>query len=501
MAKTLARFSALDIDRLAAVKSDKTRMHHDGGGLYLCVDKRGSANWVYRYTLDGQARTMGLGAFPTIGLSKARKAVGAAREARASRKDPLDQRAAEREAKRAALRQKVTFKKAAQDYIASKRDEWKNPKHAAQWPSTLESYVYPIIGDLAVNDVDNAAVLRVLQQDVVGRDGKTKERLWTAKPETASRLRGRLEAILGWATAGGLRTGDNPARWTGQLEHQLPSKSKLPKGKVTHHRALAIDDVPSFMTRLRERSAKGISANDKMVAALECFRGFSDAQITLIAKALPANSSLEPLPHLLHEWAESALPEHLALEPYPEKSRRNARLRKLFAASDEQIRELSGLTDTDIALLAHHLAGERGDRSYSEIREARRAWERAVETRTVSLAAVRDAAAQLQVMVKRGNPPNRIAYLVMLDFAEIFKAVTGEAPSRIITTYSDGEIDTDGKDTGPFFGFMSAVWAALFPNGQAGLPAAMKRWREMSVNADEQSPFIANFLARIGNVD
>lgn len=260
MAKTLARFVALDIERLAGVKSDKTRMYHDGGGLYLCVDKRGSTSWVYRYTLDGRARTMGLGGFPTISLSKARKAAGTAREAHASRIDPLNQREAQRKARRAALLQKITFKKAAQDYITSKRDEWKNPKHAAQWPSTLEAYVYPIIGDMAVGDVDNAAVLQVLQQDVVGPDGKTKERLWTAKPETASRLRGRLEAILGWATAGGLRVGDNPARWSGQLEHQLPSKSKLPKGKVKHHRALAIEEIPAFMTRLRDANGTGARA-------------------------------------------------------------------------------------------------------------------------------------------------------------------------------------------------------------------------------------------------
>ena len=260
LAKTLARFSALEVERLAASKGDKTRMHHDGGGLYLCVDRRGSANWVYRYTLDGRARTMGLGAFPKVGLSKARKAAAAARETHASRSDPLDKRQAEREAERAARRQKVTFKKAAKDYIASKRDEWKNPKHAAQWSATLETYAYGIIGDLAVSDVDNAAVLRVLQQEVSLADGKNRERLWTAKPETASRLRGRIEAVLGWATAGGLRVGDNPARWAGLLEHQLPSKAKLPRGRVKHHRALSIDDVPDFMEKLRAANGMGARA-------------------------------------------------------------------------------------------------------------------------------------------------------------------------------------------------------------------------------------------------
>ena len=287
MAKTLARYTALDIERLAAARGEKTRMHHDGGGLYLCVDKRGSANWVYRYTLDGRAHTMGLGAFPKIGLSKARKAASAAREAHAARTDPLEQRAAEREARLAALRQKVTFKKAAGDYITSKRDEWKNAKHAAQWPSTLENYAYHIIGDLAVCDIDNAAVLRVLQQDVIGPDGKTTERLWTAKPETASRLRGRIEAILGWATAGGLRVGDNPARWAGLLEHQLPAKAKLPRGRVKHHKALTIDEVPAFMGMLR--AAQGVGARALEFGILTAarsgeVRGATWAEVDLDAK-------------------------------------------------------------------------------------------------------------------------------------------------------------------------------------------------------------------------
>ena len=270
MARTLERFTALEVDNLAKQPSDKTRLYHDGGGLYLCVDKRGGtgpdgqklagpANWVFRYMIDGKARTMGLGAFPTVSLKRARKAASDAREAKADGLDPLDQRNAARQARRLARATALTFREAAEAYIGSKRDEWKNAKHAEQWPSTLKAYAYPLIGDLPVAEIDNAAVLRVLQQDVTAADGKSTERLWTAKPETASRLRGRLEAVLGWAIAGGRRTAENCARWD-ILKHQLPAKSKLPKGRVKHHTALAIDSMHEFMPRLRKAEGMGAKA-------------------------------------------------------------------------------------------------------------------------------------------------------------------------------------------------------------------------------------------------
>ena len=297
MARPLARLSPIEVDRLAKLPGDKTRLYHDGGGLYLCVDKRGgvepdgqrragSASWMFRYMIDGKARTMGLGAFPTVGLAKARKKATDAREALSDGHDPLDQRDAARAAKRLARATAMTFREAAEVYIASKRDEWKNAKHAEQWPSTLKAYAYPIIGDTSVADIDNAAVLRVLQQDVNSADGKSTERLWTAKPETASRLRGRLESVLGWAIAGGRRTAENCARWD-ILKHQLPAKSKLPKGKVKHHAALPIDAMPEFMPRLRE--AEGLGARALEFAILTAarsgeVRGATWSEIDLGAK-------------------------------------------------------------------------------------------------------------------------------------------------------------------------------------------------------------------------
>ena len=286
MTRTLARFSAVEIDRLAERKDDKTRLYHDGGGLYLCVDKRGSASWVFRYMIDGKARTMGLGAFPAVGLGKARKAATAAREAKGEGHDPLDQRDAAKAARRLARVTRMTFRQAAEAYIETKRDEWKNAKHAEQWPSTLKAYAYPLIGDLPVSGVDNAAVLRVLQQDVKVEGGKATERLWTAKPETASRLRGRLESVLAWAAAGGQRVGDNPARW-GLLKHQLPAKSKLPKGRVKHHSALPIDGAPPFMKQLREAEGMGARALEFAILAAARsgeVRGATWGEVDLAAK-------------------------------------------------------------------------------------------------------------------------------------------------------------------------------------------------------------------------
>ncbi|MCL6741795.1 integrase arm-type DNA-binding domain-containing protein [Sphingomonas sp. RB56-2] len=285
------------MDRLAKLPGDKTRLYCDGGGLYLCVDKRGgvgpdgqrragSASWMFRYMIDGNARTMGLGAYPTVGLAKARRKATEAREALSDGHDPLDLRNAARASKQLARATAMTFREAAEVYIASKQDEWKNAKHAEQWPSTLKAYAYPIIGDVSIADIDNAAVLRVLQQDVTATDGKSTERLWTAKPETASRLRGRLEAVLGWAIAGGRRTAENCARWD-ILKHQLPAKTKLPRGRVKHHAALPIDAMPEFMPRLRE--AEGMGARALEFAILTAarsgeVRGARWAEIDLKAK-------------------------------------------------------------------------------------------------------------------------------------------------------------------------------------------------------------------------
>lgn len=233
-----------------------------------------------------------------------------------------------------------------------------------------------------------------------------------------------------------------------------------------------------------------------MVAALEDFQGFSEADVALIAEALPPNSQSALLPILLEEWAEVALPDHLLHEPYPEKTKRNARLKRLLEAPDGYAGALPSLTDTDLALLARWLAGDRGSLSYYEIKSERQRWEQAIRTHRAPLEEVKRAASGVQVAIKRGNPPNRIAYLVMLDFAEIYRALTGQAATRIVDPYDN---HTYGKDISPFFEFMFPVWSVLFGNGEEGLPAAIKRWAEMSAKTGERSAVIENLLMRAGN--
>ncbi|MDP1874811.1 MAG: tyrosine-type recombinase/integrase [Phenylobacterium sp.] len=224
-------------------------MYCDGAGLYLRVAPPSAASWVLRYMLDGKARTMGLGPFPEIDLKEARARALEARKLKADGIDPIETRKAAKLAKRLSAAKALTFKQCAQAYIASQRDGWRNNKHAAQWDSTLKAYAYPIIGDLPVAAIDTALVMQVLEQEVGPTDNR--QRLWSAKNETASRVRGRIECVLGWAAARELRSGDNPARWKGHLAHQLPARSKV--AKVKHHPALPYGDMPTFFLALRQQ--------------------------------------------------------------------------------------------------------------------------------------------------------------------------------------------------------------------------------------------------------
>lgn len=207
MARASARLKPIEVPRLAK----KPGMHCDGAGLYLRVAPPSAASWVLRYMLDGKARTMGLGPFPEVDLKEARTRALEARRLKADGIDPIETRKAAKLAKRLAAAKAMTFKECAQAYIASKRDGWRNDKHAAQWDNTLKAYAYPIIGDLPVAAIDTGLVMHVLEQEV--GPASNRQRLWSAKNETASRVRGRIESVLGWAAARQLRGGDiNAAR-------------------------------------------------------------------------------------------------------------------------------------------------------------------------------------------------------------------------------------------------------------------------------------------------
>jgi Arm DNA-binding domain len=219
--RTVSRLTANEVKKLSKIPGK----HADGLGLYLQVNRSGTASWIYRYLANGHDRAMGLGPLHSVSLKEARERAANARKLRYGEqpRDPLEERRAGRLAEKLASAQTMTFEECAERYIAAHRAGWGNPKHAAQWPSTLGTYVYPFFGPLPVQAVDVGLVMKAL------------EPIWTEKPETAGRVRGRIEAVLDYATSRGWRTGENPARWRGHLENLLPKKnqgacSRAPRG-------------------------------------------------------------------------------------------------------------------------------------------------------------------------------------------------------------------------------------------------------------------------------
>jgi integrase len=241
---------------LNVARAKKPGMYGDGGGLYLQVTGAGAKSWVYRYWVPerdpatgelvrdpatkkvrGTSREMGLGSFTVVTLDEAREAAAEVRRLRHQGIDPIEAR---REAKQTAALEKakaLKFRDAATAYIAAHRAGWKCEKHAAQWTATLETHAYPVIGDLSVQAIDTALVMKAI------------EPIWSTKTETAGRLRGRIESVLDWATVRGYRKGENPARWRGHLDHLLPARSKV--RKVEHHPALPYGELAGFLVALR----------------------------------------------------------------------------------------------------------------------------------------------------------------------------------------------------------------------------------------------------------
>jgi integrase len=203
-------------------------------------------SWIFRYTspVTKKARYMSLGALHSVGLPEARQSAETQRGLLSQGLDPLQVRDEEIARKAAEAARAVTFAQCVTAYIESHKAGWRNPKHTDQWTETLKTYAGPVIGALAVQAVDTGLVLKVL------------EPIWATKPETASRLRGRIENVLDWAKARGHRVGENPARWKGQLNQLLPALAK--KSRVVHHKAMPFSEVGAFITRLRSES--GVAA-------------------------------------------------------------------------------------------------------------------------------------------------------------------------------------------------------------------------------------------------
>jgi integrase len=228
-------------------------MYNDGGGLYLQVSASGAKSWIFRFMLDGRPREMGLGPVHVVPLAEARKRAAECRRMRLDGIDPIEARGAQRAQKRLEAATAMTFEQCARAYIEAHKAGWRNSKHAAQWPSTLATYAYPVFGGLPVQAVDVGLVMKVL------------EPIWVEKSETASRLRGRIESILDWATTRGHRQGENPARWRGHLENLLPKKSKV--RRVKHHPALPYDEIADFVVELRAQEGVAARALEFLILA------------------------------------------------------------------------------------------------------------------------------------------------------------------------------------------------------------------------------------------
>ena len=251
MAREMERLTALRVEKLRGEESPRPGMYADGGGLYLRVTPEGARNWVLRYMIDRRPRWMGLGPLSLYGLADARAHALDARRKRHEGIDPIEARRAERARQKLEAAKAITFKQCAELYIASHRAGWRNDKHAAQWPTTLSTYAYPSIGALPVQSVDTGLVLKVL------------EPIWRTKPETASRLRGRIESILDFAKVRGYRDSENPARWRGHLAKLLPTRSKV--RAIEHHAALPYSELPGFLTVLRGQEGTAARALEFLI--------------------------------------------------------------------------------------------------------------------------------------------------------------------------------------------------------------------------------------------
>jgi len=234
-----------------AVKNAKPGRHADGAGLHLLVKESGARSWVYRFMLNGKSRDVGLGAAGqgNRSLADARDLATVMRLKVKSGTDPLEERhlaaAAALASSQAAKVAGTTFKAVAETYISMNEASWRNDKHRQQWRNTLTSYVYPVMGELPVADVCTSHVLEILNP------------IWKEKPETASRIRGRIETVLDAAKAHGYREGENPARWRGHIAQILPRRARLTRG---HHKAMAYAAIPAFVSDLREKEAMAARA-------------------------------------------------------------------------------------------------------------------------------------------------------------------------------------------------------------------------------------------------
>ncbi|WP_343055836.1 tyrosine-type recombinase/integrase [Sagittula marina] len=248
MPRQVKELSALDVRRLKHPGQGRNATFAVGGvsGLLLQITPSGGRTWILRTSVGNKRREIGLGGFPDVTLAQARERAREVKDKIRQGIDPVEERKAARAALVASQRRGMTFATATDKYLAAKLDAFKNAKHRQQWQNTLTTYAMPDLGPMLVDDITVQDVLRVL------------EPIWRDKTETASRLRGRVESVLSWATVAGHRTGDNPARWKGNLKELLPAAAKV--AKQANQPAVQIDDAPRWFTALRQREGMGARA-------------------------------------------------------------------------------------------------------------------------------------------------------------------------------------------------------------------------------------------------
>jgi integrase len=242
------------IGKLSAAFVSKTNqrgLYADGGGLYLHINDRSAKSWTFRFMLRGRAREMGLGPVHAVSLAAARQKAAQCRALRLQGVDPIEQRRTQSRIAELDAARSMTFDQCAKAYIKAHEAGWRHAKHHEQWKNSLERYVSPVFSSQPVGAVDVAMVMKVL------------EPIWTTKPETAVRVRGRIEAVLDWAKARGFRDGDNPARWRGHLSNLLPRRSKV--RSVKHYAALPYAEIGAFMSDLQSREGVAATALEFLI--------------------------------------------------------------------------------------------------------------------------------------------------------------------------------------------------------------------------------------------
>lgn len=241
MVRQLSKLTALQVTKLT-----KPGLYGDGGGLTLQITKAGVKSWLFRFMREGKAYGMGLGPTHTFSLAEARQKAMAARKLLADGLNPLTEKKERLLAAALVRARMMSFDQCAKAYIEAHKSSWKNAKHLDQWTNTLATYASPVFGQLPVAEVDTAFVVKCLAP------------IWQTKTETASRLRGRIESVLGWAATSGYRTGENPARWKGHLENLLANISKSSRTK--NHPSLPWPRIGDFMAALKAREGNASRA-------------------------------------------------------------------------------------------------------------------------------------------------------------------------------------------------------------------------------------------------